>query len=88
MALAPLTGFFMAPLLDGGKMSFEQGDKVIWVHQPHGGYGYLIEVPAVVIGVTAKRVRIAAKLQNGTEKFVTVRPHNLRPIAVLCACLP
>ena len=58
-------------------MAFEKGDKVLWVHQPHGGYGYQIEVPAVVMSVTAKRVRIAAKLANGSEKFVTVRPENL-----------
>jgi hypothetical protein len=57
---------------------FKAGQQVIWSHQPHGGYGYLIDVPAVVVSVTAKRVRIAAQRQNQPPKLVSVRPANLR----------
>jgi hypothetical protein len=60
------------------KPMFKIGEEVIWSHQPHGGYGYLIAVPAVVVGVTEKRVRIAAQRQNQPPKLVTVRPENLR----------
>ncbi len=53
------------------------GERVIWMHQPHGGYGYIMEVPAIVVGYTAKRVKISALLKSGEQKLVSVDQRNL-----------
>ena len=53
------------------------GDKVLWRHQPRGGWGYIILVPAAVISVGKRRVTIAAELKGGGAKRVTVDPANL-----------
>ena len=55
------------------------GDEVIWSARLRGGYGYILAVPAKVVGFTAKRIRILAKLRDGGEKCVSVRRINLRP---------
>lgn len=57
---------------------FTTGQQVIWSSQPRGGYGYILDIPAVVVSVTPKRVRICAALKAGGVKLVTVHPHNLR----------
>ena len=57
---------------------FKLGEQVIWSHSPRGGYGYIIAVPAVVVGFTNKRVRIAAQRNGQPPKTVSVRPENLR----------
>ncbi len=51
------------------------GERVIWLHQTGGGYGDVI--PAVVVGHTAKRVRICAILKKGKRKLVYVDQRNL-----------
>lgn len=57
---------------------FTVGQQVIWSSQPHGGYGYILAIPAVVVSVTPKRVRICIFKEEGL-RLVTVRAHNLRP---------
>ena len=56
------------------------GDKVTWRHVPRGGWGYVFRVPAVVVSVGTKTVRIRAKLTGGGEKTVRVRPENLEEV--------
>lgn len=42
------------------------GDKVNWLHEPRGGYGYTMNVAAVVVKIGPKRVQIrAARRVNG-----------------------
>jgi hypothetical protein len=50
------------------------GSRVTWLHQPRGGYGYVIPVPATVKRLTARRVLIAADLASGGTKDVWVTP--------------
>ena len=55
------------------------GDRVTWMREHRGGYGYVTPVPAIVERVTSKRVTIRAKLAAGGTKAVSVRPDRLRP---------
>ena len=57
--------------------SLTAGRRVTWLHEPRGGYGYVIRVPAVVLKVGPKRVTIAATLEGGGTKTVAVRPEKL-----------
>lgn len=42
------------------------GDKVNWLYEPRGGYGYSMNVAAVVVTIGPKRVQIrAARRING-----------------------
>ncbi len=42
------------------------GDKVNWLYAPRGGYGYTMNVAAVVVKIGPKRVQIrAARRVNG-----------------------
>lgn len=42
------------------------GDKVNWLHEPRGGYGYSMNVAAVVVKIGPKRIQVrAAKRVNG-----------------------
>src|SRR5678815_5795054 len=61
--------------------AFTAGEWVVWLHVPRGGYGYTIRVPARVDKVGPSRVRIAAKLKDGSEKMVSVKPANLLKLA-------
>lgn len=64
---------------DAGRvLTYTIGQQVIWSSQPHGGYGYILDVPAVVVAITPKRVKICAALKAGGLKVVTVHPHNIR----------
>lgn len=57
---------------DHGSQSLNPGDKVNWHHEPRGGYGYSMNVAAVVVKVGPKRVQVrAARLVNGEWKQVT-----------------
>ncbi|MCB1966230.1 MAG: hypothetical protein KDI64_09370 [Candidatus Accumulibacter sp.] len=42
------------------------GDKVNWLYEPRGGYGYTMNVAAVVVKIGPRRVQIrAARHVNG-----------------------
>lgn len=58
----------------------EPGQRVVWRHQPRGGYGYVIRVPATVVRRTAKRVLIAAQLKTGATKNVWTQPAALEAV--------
>lgn len=54
------------------------GERVTWLHEQRGGYGFVIPVPATVVKVTAKRVTLDAELRYGGTKRVSVKPENIR----------
>ena len=55
------------------------GDRVTWLREHRGGYGYVTPVPAIVARVASKRVTIRAQLAAGGTKTVSVHPDRLRP---------
>lgn len=54
------------------------GDRVTWMHEPRGGYGYQIPVDATVVRVGPRRVLIEAVTAAGVAKQVWVAPERLR----------
>ena len=58
---------------------FAVGDRVTWMREARGGYGYVMPVPAVVERITRRRVTIRARLAAGGSKLVSVTPGRLRP---------
>ena len=60
---------------------FTQGQKVTWMYEARGGYGYVIPVPATVVKVTNKgHVCIDADLKTGGVKRKYVKPDSLKPV--------
>ncbi len=51
------------------------GRRLLWRHIPRGGYGFAVLLPATVLGVTPKRVRVRVE---STGKEVTVPASSLR----------
>lgn len=64
---------------------FAIGEAVLWHHESRGGYGFISHVPAVVVGVGAKRVKIDAKRADGGVKSVWVTLDHLRLPSENCA---
>lgn len=58
-------------------LNLRPGDKVVYAKEHRGGYGYVTHHPALVEGVTEKRVRIRLDLVAGGTRVVSVRPENL-----------
>ncbi len=56
------------------------GQKVEWLFEARGGYGYRWWVPAVVVKVGAAKVTINALKADGTTKRISVSPESLRPV--------
>jgi hypothetical protein len=54
------------------------GDKVEWLFEARGGWGYTWWVPATVVKVGTKRVQIDAELANGGMKRIFVKSDKLR----------
>lgn len=52
--------------------NFTVGDKIVWLHEPSGGYGYVFKIPGEVIGFGRGRVKIRVQKANGehAERFV------------------
>jgi hypothetical protein len=57
---------------------FEVGDDVIWMCVPRGGWGIPHPVPARIVKLNPKTIRIAGKLKRGGEEEVNVKAENLR----------
>jgi hypothetical protein len=60
--------------------SLQPGERVTWLYESRGGYGYITPVPATVVRVTAQRVTIDAALRNAGTRRVTVKRANIRRI--------
>lgn len=52
---------------------YEPGQKVNWQHEPRGGYGYVINVAAVVVKVGRARVQICVARRVSGEWVQTTR---------------
>lgn len=59
--------------------SLKPGDPITWINVPRGGYGFGMEVDAVVTKVCAKRVRVEVLLRDGRRVARVVTPATLRP---------
>jgi hypothetical protein len=55
------------------------GMLVTWLDCPRGGYGFAIPMDAIVVRVTAKRVRVSVPLRDGRCVERVVSPITLRP---------
>lgn len=60
-------------------MTHSVGDKVMWLHEPRGGYGFLIPVRAYVVKLGRRRVGIAALHKSGEWLPRWVSADRLRP---------
>ena len=58
--------------------SLQPGDRVTWLYESRGGYGYVIPVPATIVRMGGKRVTIAALRKDGTTVLRHVTPDKLR----------
>jgi hypothetical protein len=58
--------------------AWQPGDQATWLHEPRGGYGYVIPVNAVVVRVGPKRVLIEVARVNGDLVQRWVTPDRLR----------
>jgi len=61
--------------------TYNPGDRVTWLQQLRGGYGYICPVDSIVVKVGPKRIQIDAPLRDGGTKKVWVKPETLRPAA-------
>lgn len=61
-------------------VQFNPGDRVTWLWEGRGGYGYVTPVKAEVIRSTEKRVLIKVEMIKPVRKFLEkwVKPENLR----------
>lgn len=59
-------------------MQWSIGDRIDWLHEPRGGYGYIIRVPGVVRKVTSKRVQIEVQKATGETVMRSVMADRLR----------
>lgn len=64
--------------MNNALQDFQIGEAVTWLHQPKGGYGYVIPVNATVVKVGKCQVQIDAELKDGGTKRTFVLPLNLR----------
>jgi hypothetical protein len=60
--------------------TLQSGERVTWLYESRGGYGYVTPVPATVVRVSAQRVTIDAALKNGGSRRVSVKRANIRRI--------
>lgn len=58
------------------------GDLVNWHYVPRGGYGLGYNVPAQVLKLNRKTVRIRALRRNRTWNEINVHPEKLTPRTV------
>jgi len=56
---------------------FTVGQKVIYVHEASGGYGYIYYIPSTVVKVTEKRVILDCPSKKGGTVRRTVKPDKL-----------
>ncbi len=54
------------------------GTSCVWYYVPRGGYGQGFYVDALIVGVTARRVRIEVINRRGEGKRVNVHRESLR----------
>jgi hypothetical protein len=55
------------------------GDPVWYRHQTRGGYGFEVDVPAVYLRATTRRLRVRVFTKAGTTADISVLPAHVRP---------
>lgn len=55
----------------------KQGDYVTWLHQPRGGYGYILRVPGVVKKVGRVKAQIEVAMTTGLMATRWVKNESL-----------
>lgn len=53
------------------------GQKVIWLHETRGGYGYIWRIPATVVRIGKSRVTIEVTRRDGSKVLRSVLPEKL-----------
>lgn len=79
MFRTPLAGGLWDPLAMNAT-PFTPGERLVWRHQPRGGYGYVWPVDVTVVRRGPKRVLVEAPLARGGAKRVWVSPDALRRV--------
>jgi len=54
------------------------GCTLTWLHEPRGGYGYVIPVDALVLSKGNSKVKVEVKLRNGGKSIRFVNPDKLK----------
>ena len=57
--------------------AFAPGQRIVWLHEYRGGYGYVHRIPGVVVKATPKRVQIEVRKTSGEAVRRWVLPQNL-----------
>ena len=66
------------------------GDKVNWLYQPRGGYGYIIAVAGIVTKVGPKKMQIRVAKRDGADWLLQtkwVQPDRLMPRSAVSEAL-
>lgn len=59
--------------MSGETSDYQIGDRVMWLYEARGGYGYTQNVAAVVVGVGRKRVAIEVAQRHTLGPWRRVR---------------
>lgn len=62
----------------GGPDDIYRGALVTWLHEPRGGYGYVVPVDAKVLAVRRATVQIEVRTKAGSLVKRNVNPERLR----------
>lgn len=60
--------------------SFTVGQDVSWRYVPRGGWGFPVYVPARILKINPKTIRIKAKRKDGEWEARNVKPQSLRKV--------
>ena len=67
-----------SPAADGrGGVKMVIGDRVIWLHQPRGGYGYIFRIPVKILVSRGSRVKVEVTRKDGSRVERWVKRESL-----------
>lgn len=58
-----------------------RGLRVVWLHVPRGGYGYVLRVPATVVSASRTHVTIDAERADRSVVRRVVNIKSIRPMS-------
>ncbi len=58
----------------------QPGDRIKWLHEYRGGWGYRDWIPGEVVKVNPKTLRIRVRLVDGTPVERTVKPEHVKAV--------
>jgi hypothetical protein len=59
------------------RVEYVVGQRVVWEREARGGYGWSQRIPATVVKVGARRIKVAAELTSGGTREHWVTPARL-----------